>query len=251
MLSGILNSSSSSMTESESSESDMSGSESWISWFVSQAGNEFLLEIDEDFIRDNFNLYGLREMFQYYDHALAMILDPECPGEEDLQDRDYAVIYKDAAELYGMIHQRFALSPRGLSLLKEKYIRNEYGTCPRILCDGQACLPIGLRDDPRTSSARLYCPRCEQVYTPRNRQVMHLDGAFFGTSLPQMFLQTYPDQLPLEAPTPFAAKIFGFKVHTHKSVVNAKLNNDRNEVRIPRKIDPSMVGPDDFDLDSS
>jgi hypothetical protein len=80
---------------------------------------------------------------------------------------------------------------------------------------------------------------------------MHLDGAFFGTSLPQMFLQTYPDQLPLETPTPFAAKIFGFKVHKHKSVVNAKLNNEQNEVRIPRKIDPSMVGPDDFDLDSS
>ena len=248
MLSGILQSSSS---ESDSSESDISSSYCWITWFAAQPGNEYLLEIDEEFVRDNFNLYGLRPLFHYYDHALEMILDPDCPDEDDLQDRDYTEIYKDAAELYGMIHQRFALSPRGLSLVKEKYLNEEFGTCPRILCDSQACLPTGTRDDPRQATVRVYCPKCEQIYAPRSRQVAALDGAFFGTSLPHMFLQAYPDLLPLERATPFEAKIFGFKVHQHKSIIKAKLENERNGIRVPRRIDPSLIGPDDFDQDSS
>jgi casein kinase II subunit beta len=251
MLSGILNSTSS-MTESEeSSESDQSSSYSWISWFVSQPGKEFLLEVDEEFIRDNFNLYGLRQMFHYYDHALEMILEPESPDEEDLQDNDYAEIYKDASELYGLIHQRFIMSPRGLSMLKEKFGNSDFGTCPRIHCDSQPCLPIGLRDDLRQSSVRIYCPRCEQVYAPRIKQVINLDGAFFGTSLPLMFLQTYPDLLPLDEPKPFDAKIFGFKIHQRKSVIHKKQEYQRDGIRLERVIDVSTIAVDDFDLDSS
>lgn len=31
----------------------------WIRWFCTLDGHEFLVEIDEDFIKDQFNLYGL------------------------------------------------------------------------------------------------------------------------------------------------------------------------------------------------
>jgi casein kinase II subunit beta len=249
MLSGILRSSNSD-SESEGS-SDLSSSYSWITWFVSQPGNEYLLEVEEEFIRDNFNLYGLRPMFHFYDHALEMILDPESPDEEDLADREFAEIYRDAAELYGLIHQRFALSPRGLALLKEKFLSSEFGTCPRILCRNQSCLPIGLRDEPRQSTVRVFCPKCEQLYIPNCRQVTNLDGAFFGTSLPHMLLQTYPDLLPLEIPPPFEARIFGFKVHSHKSVIGIRNENSLAGIRLPRKIDLSTLPPDDFDQEST
>lgn len=33
----------------------------WISWFCDLEGHEFFVEIDEEYIRDNFNLHGLRE----------------------------------------------------------------------------------------------------------------------------------------------------------------------------------------------
>ena len=249
MLSGILRSSNSE-TDSEGS-SDMSSSYCWISWFVSQPGNEFLLEVEEEFIRDNFNLYGLRPLFQFYDHALEMILDPECPDEEDLGDREFAEVYRDAAELYGLIHQRFALSPRGLAMLKEKYLASEFGVCPRLLCHNQACLPIGLRDHPRQQTVRVFCPKCEQLYIPRNRHVTSLDGAFFGTSLPHMLLQTFPELVPLEEPVAYEAKIFGFRVHGQKSVVRTKNENARSGVRLPRKIDLASLPPDDFDQDST
>ena len=35
----------------------------WINWFCALEGHEFLVEIDEDFIRDPFNIYGLQTAF--------------------------------------------------------------------------------------------------------------------------------------------------------------------------------------------
>ena len=35
----------------------------WINWFCSLEGHEFLVEVDEDFIKDSFNLYGIHTVF--------------------------------------------------------------------------------------------------------------------------------------------------------------------------------------------
>jgi casein kinase II subunit beta len=221
---------------------------------VSQPGNEFLLEIDDDYIRDNFNLYGLRPIFQYYDHALELILDPEGPDEEDLQDKDYIEMTKEASDLYGLIHARFILSPRGLSILKERYLAGDYGTCPRINCHNQKCLPIGAHDDIRKSSVCVFCPLCEQVYAPRiphRAGPVKLDSAFFGTSLPHMFLQAYPDLVPTQRPVPYVAKIFGFRVHGNKSVIAEKLKNEAAGIRQPRPYQPLQNGARDLDSDES
>mmetsp|Transcript_5444 Transcript_5444/g.5317 ORF Transcript_5444/g.5317 Transcript_5444/m.5317 type:complete len:103 (+) Transcript_5444:203-511(+) len=61
----------------------------WIAWYCSLKGHEMFAEVDEDYIRDAFNLYGLRAKVQFYDHALEMILSDERPDEEDLADNDF------------------------------------------------------------------------------------------------------------------------------------------------------------------
>ena len=43
-----------------------------------------------------FNLYGLNGRVGYYEHALEMILMPESPDEEELQDADFLEIYQNA-----------------------------------------------------------------------------------------------------------------------------------------------------------
>jgi casein kinase II subunit beta len=46
---------------SHSEDADFPDSDSsWVQWFCSLQGHEFYAEVDEDYLRDNFNLYGLR-----------------------------------------------------------------------------------------------------------------------------------------------------------------------------------------------
>jgi hypothetical protein len=37
--------------------------ESWITWYCRQEGNEFMIEVDEDFIKNKVNLFGLNKNF--------------------------------------------------------------------------------------------------------------------------------------------------------------------------------------------
>ncbi|KAF4659722.1 hypothetical protein FOZ61_004532 [Perkinsus olseni] len=198
----------------------------WIAWYCSLKGHEMFSEVDEDYIRDAFNLYGLRAKVQFYDHALEMILSDERPDEEDLADNDFLEIYREAVDLYGLIHARYCLTPRGLSVVKEKYLRGDYGTCPRVYCNGQHVLPTGrVGEELRVEPVKLYCPKCEQLYVPRQKHA-HLDGAYFGASLPSLFFQTFPKLIPAEVPVYFEPRVFGFKVHNRPSVVLKKLQND-------------------------
>lgn len=59
----------------------------WISWFCDLEGHEFFVEVDEDYIRDNFNLHGLREKVQFFGEAMQMILSTESPDSDDLNDQ--------------------------------------------------------------------------------------------------------------------------------------------------------------------
>ncbi len=38
----------------------------WISWFCQLEGNEMLVEVDEDFIRNSTNLFGVTSIFKNY-----------------------------------------------------------------------------------------------------------------------------------------------------------------------------------------
>lgn len=97
-------------------------------------------------------------------------------------------IYQSAMDLYGLIHARFILSPRGLAMMKEKYMMGSFGYCPRVLCERQNVLPIGVSEELSTSRVKVYCPRCQDVYIPRQKQ-LDIDGAYFGTSFPHIFLK--------------------------------------------------------------
>lgn len=71
---------------SESSEYSSEESQGWISWFCELKDHHFLCQVDEEYISDNFNLYGIRQIFKNYNEAMEMILSPEPPEPEDLED---------------------------------------------------------------------------------------------------------------------------------------------------------------------
>lgn len=199
-------------SETDSEASDISGSDgedtSWISWYCGLRGNEFFCEVDDDYIQDDFNLCGLSGLVPYYDYALDLILDVESSHEEQNE------LVESAAEmLYGLIHARYILTTKGLAAMLEKYKNAEFGRCPRVYCCGQPCLPVGQSDIPRQSRVNIYCPRCEDAYTPRSRYHENIDGAYFGTTFPHLFLMTYGNLKPQKISQSYVPRVFGFKVH--------------------------------------
>ena len=154
--------------------------------------------------------------------ALEMILSPDTPESEDLGNQNFLDLYQSAMDLYGLIHARFILSAKGLQMMKEKFLKNVFGACPRILCDRQLVLPIGMSEDLSISRVKVYCPKCQEVYIPRMRFV-DVDGAYFGSSFPHIFLQTFPELRPSVSAIKYVPKIYGFKIYGKKGSKYEKL----------------------------
>lgn len=119
---------------------------------------------------------------------------------------------QEASDLYGLIHKRYVATPTGLAKIYNKFLQGVFGYCPRALCDRQKVLPVGLSDNLRTSRFKVFCPRCEEVYLPKFRSI-NIDGAYFGSSLPHIFLQHYPEAIILPPKIYYyEPKIYGFKI---------------------------------------
>ena len=57
------------------------------------------------------------------------------PEEKHFELPGFAEVYQCAMDLYGLIHARFILSPKGLLVMKEKYQLGHFGRCPLYACD--------------------------------------------------------------------------------------------------------------------
>ena len=189
----------------------------WIHWFCKLRGNEFFVEVDDNFIKNEENLVGIN-----YKNSLKILLSEKSPKDTSLTP-DLIEELQEIREIYGYIHKRFINTPLGLGLVREKFINGAYGYCPRMLCNKQVVLPVGLSEDIRYSQVEVFCPMCQEVYKPIRDMYGYgdkkpfkfdlPDGIFFGTSFPQNFLMTFPDLDPrINQPTKYIPKLFGFKI---------------------------------------
>eukprot|EP00485_Elphidium_margaritaceum_P009933 CAMPEP_0202687878 /NCGR_PEP_ID=MMETSP1385-20130828/3452_1 /ASSEMBLY_ACC=CAM_ASM_000861 /TAXON_ID=933848 /ORGANISM="Elphidium margaritaceum" /LENGTH=276 /DNA_ID=CAMNT_0049342731 /DNA_START=21 /DNA_END=851 /DNA_ORIENTATION=+ len=185
----------------------------WISYFLTLKGNEFFVEIDEEYINDNFNLTGLASQVPYYEYALDLIIDVENDEAHELGNEHQEMIENDAEVLYGLIHARYILTNRGLHAMLEKYRHNAFGTCPRYSCNHQSVLPVGITDQKGKSPIKLFCPRCEEIYRPRSARHENIDGAYFGTTFAALFFVVFPELKPSKATASYTPRVFGYKLH--------------------------------------
>lgn len=74
----------------------------------------------------------------------------------------------------------------------EKYRTASFGRCPQVFCQGQPVLPVGLSDLPRNYTVNVFCPRCHGLFFPKSTRQANIDGAYFGTTFPHLYLITHP-----------------------------------------------------------
>jgi casein kinase II subunit beta len=167
---------------------------------------------------------------QYYQYALDLVndvFDLEC--DDDMRDQ----IEKSARHLYGLVHARYIVTTRGLAKMVclhnlrpcckpsiclqstqlDKFKKSDFGKCPRVMCNAHPLLPMGQSDVANTSTVKLYCARCEDIYNPKSNRHATIDGAYFGTSFHNVLFQVYPAMIPPKSARRYEPRVFGFKVH--------------------------------------
>lgn len=179
-------------------------------------GNEYFCDIDVEYITDKFNLTGLYSDVERVPQAIEVITDNLKSDELTEQQRE--TLEYNARLLYGLVHARYIITARGLQKMLEKYKNADFGYCSRVFCQLQHLLPVGLSDHIGVSAVKLYCPKCEDLYNPKSSRHSQIDGAFFGTSFPGMFLQAYPHLVPVHPTDRYVPKVFGFNIHDYAKI---------------------------------
>lgn len=87
---------------------------------------------------------------------------------------------------------RYIVTNRGMHAMYEKYRTASFGRCPHVFCQGQPVLPVGLSDLPRNYTVNVFCPRCQGLFFPKSTRQANIDGAYFGTTFPHLYLMTHP-----------------------------------------------------------
>lgn len=91
---------------------------------------------------------------------------------------------------------RYIVTNRGMHAMYEKYRTAAFGRCPHVFCQGQPVLPVGLSDLPRNYTVNVFCPRCHGLFFPKSTRQANIDGAYFGTTFPHLYLMTHPVRNP-------------------------------------------------------
>jgi len=210
--------------------SDSEDEETWIKSFLSRYGNEYFCEVDESYIQDEFNLTGLKKYFHNFEAALSCVLDIEFSSDDESHDE--SILKAESEFLYGLIHQRYIMTSRGLHDMKNKFVMGHFGRCPRLLCENQKVVPCGEFDEPQQGYVKLFCPKCQDLYYPKSKKHANIDGAFFGTTFPHIFFLNYPECA--NALTKFyKPTIYGFRVNARARIDGYKAHH-----------------PDDADIDA-
>jgi casein kinase II subunit beta len=180
---------------------DVVSESEWIRVFVSQ--HNWLCAVSDEYVNDNFNLYGLSHSVSHYSEALKLIR-----GQFDFDDDVPQSLQKEAEILYGLIHSRYIVTFGGVQEMVPLYRRKVFGICPRVACKDHPLLPIGLRPNPGEMTVHTFCHSCQDIYTTD----CDLDGSCFGPYFPHLFEHALKDEPRLEAGGQTPASVCGVPI---------------------------------------
>ncbi|KAJ3432320.1 casein kinase ii subunit beta [Anaeramoeba flamelloides] len=209
----------------------------WVRWFLSLERNDILTEVRPYFLEDNFNYTGLSNYVPSYSLALRTIRTLEISDKEILTQEQEELIQGAAKLLYGLIHARWIVTPHGAKNMIKKFQEVKFGTCPRVYCENQPCLPIGLSDIIGEAKLKIFCPKCQQIFKPRIKRHAIMDGAFFGTTFAHFLMNSAPELRPRRPTHKHVPKIMGFTIsdkvspYQNKKKPEKAKKNEKNEIK--------------------
>lgn len=79
--------------------------------------------------------------------------------------------------------------------MKSRFKEGIFGYCPRVICENQPVIPVGLSDLPGKGSVKLFCPNCLDIYRPPFSKHHNIDGCAFGTTSAHLMFLSFPSVL--------------------------------------------------------
>ena len=206
----------------------------WIVQFCEQKSHNWFVPVSLEYALDFFNYYGFDAYVPNVAFAKEMICDRHSRLWSFLSDDDVCAVHDQAKLLFGLLHSRWICTTPGLCMMRRKVFKKQrYGVCPRLCCKEAPLLPMGLVPVPNRHSAKLFCPRCADIYNPPEKK--RVDGAFFGPAFPATFLVNFPEKDYRYNYRKYPFKIFGFNIYRdNKSRMLAphETNNHKKETEV-------------------
>lgn len=183
----------------------------WITSYLEGQNGEYLVLVDDDFIMNTFNSYGLKNKVPAFNFAFELLRKGTCNFS---RAQEYGLTKEDIEAqtelLYGLLHARYIMTKPGLQAMYTYWQEKRFPRCPRVFCKDAVCLPYGDSEEPGKSKVKMYCMCCGDVY---NISEMKMDGAFFGPNWVHMFMTKYKAAIPRETKKVYVPKIFGFRIY--------------------------------------
>ena len=132
----------------------------------------------------------------------------------------------------------------------DKYKKGDFGKCPRVMCEHNPLLPMGLSDMANVKAVKLYCTKCEDLYNPKSSRHAAIDGAYFGTSFHNILFQVYPTLIPDKSQRRYEPRIYGFRVHAAAALMRWQdVRKEEMKERLKKlKMDTGFEDEDDLGI---
>jgi hypothetical protein len=182
-----------STTPSSSSDQSPSPYSLWVTHHCGLVGNELYLRVPTSFIDDpvtrnavyaSYNSTATSSSISLVDDAIRLMTDlpklspsstfnrgsdydeEEYDNNNEEENEEPSLLLRKkietvADEIYNLFHGKFVLSNEGLRSVKVRFRKRAFGQCPRVICRGNALLPLGLHNQLGKSTVKCFCSKCK------------------------------------------------------------------------------------------
>lgn len=226
--------------------------ETWKEYLLRSRLKDYLVNVDDSFISDEFNLKGIPPVPYYRTVKKILLNDPKESNKLDKEIPENRIKILDSIEFfYTRVHARYILTSNGLKAMNNFISRKKFGTCSRLKCINtfNSLIPISINDSKvykdsdsedenedeeedddeyyDTADTYLYCPNCKEYFIP-NDDLSYINGYSYGNTFCQFYLLQYSHnkkkgQEPTKIPH-IEGRIFGYKVHKSSQIENNEVS---------------------------